>query len=105
MMETKDGFADKLRRAAENNARLMGVVAALGLPEVRGIDGVYRKRLIEIELAPGSDLWQLVDGLSISADRITFLTKPRAEWVFSHREGCPAWRMDHGRPRHGDLPR
>ena len=91
---------------AEMHARLMGVVAALALPEVRCLDGSYRTRVVEIELARESNVWQPVHGVSISAEAITFFTNEsdgaaRSSWRFTHAEGCPAWRMDHGRARHG----
>lgn len=86
--------------SAENEARLAGLVAVLGLPPVRGLDGKERRRVVEVEIA--DDLWQVIDGMAIDADGVTFFTGhngTRSDWRFRRTEGFPRWRLDHGRPR------
>lgn len=78
----------------EQNARLHGLIAVLGLPAVRCIDGEWRRPLVEVEIAHG--LWEPVDGLSIEAERLVFYfgaLPARVEWVFNRKEGVPRWRQ------------
>ena len=46
--------------------RLLGLMAQLALPEVRGSDGVFRKPRIEIEVGRGQ--WVPIDSLSTIAN-------------------------------------
>lgn len=76
-------------------SRLSGLLAMLALPPVRCDDGRYQRRLIEIEIAPGSDKWTAIDGLTIEPTRLIFYTGmngTRRQWVFVRPEGVPRWR-------------
>src|SRR5688572_29329143 len=82
--------------------RLLGLMAQLALPEVRGGDGVFRKPRIEIEVVAGQ--WELIDSLSINDSKMVFsfgINGKRQEWTFLHTEGCPAWRRVRSAVVHG----
>lgn len=83
----------------EDAARLRGVMAMLALPAVRTKGGAYRRRDVEIEVAP--DQWERIDGVSIESERVTFhrgTNGTRREWVFLRIERMPEWRVDAVRP-------
>lgn len=85
---------------AEDAARLHGVMAMLALPEVRCDDGTFRRREVDIEIAPGK--WQRVDGVSVEAERVVFffgVNGHRQQWVFVKGERVPRWRCDANVPR------
>lgn len=80
---------------AENAARLTGLLAMLALPMVRCDDGLYRRRLVELEISAGR--WVAIEGIAIEAHRIIVWSGrngSRTQFEFRKSEGCPPWRTD-----------
>ena len=79
----------------EQAARLHGLMAMLALPARRGDDGVYRRLLVEIEVARGR--WAPVDSVIIESDRLVFsygVNGHRREYTFVAGEDVPQWRTE-----------
>lgn len=84
-----------LRTDAEAWASLRGLMAVLALPPVHCADGAQRKRVVEVEIAPG--VWQVVDSIAIEEHRIRFwhTNGVRAEFVFLRMDNAvPRWRIE-----------
>jgi hypothetical protein len=82
--------------------RMLGLMAQLSLPELRGADGVYRKPRIEVEVTPGK--WEMIDSVAIDDEKIIFsfgVNGHRKEWTFLQAEGCPPWRRVRPETLHG----
>lgn len=79
----------------EQEARLRGLCAVLGLPEVRQPDGSMRRRLVEVNVG---EAWVSITGLAIDADGMHVFGVDGQSYRFIAREGVPPWRMDHGVP-------
>jgi len=84
----------------ENAARLAGLLAMLALPMMRTLDGRYRRRRIEIEYRPGR--WELIEGVEVKADQLTFWrgANGTTERLTVPASRCPHWRADKGESRH-----
>lgn len=84
-----------LQQDANAWASLSGLMAVLALPAVRQPNGVYRRRDVEVEIAPG--VWQAVDSIAVEAERLVFWFGPanaRIEFVFLRVDGAvPRWRQ------------
>lgn len=96
---SESGGTFRIMDDAENAARLAGLLAMIALPMVRDGEGRYRRRVIEIEVAPGK--WAAVDGVAIERERMLFWSGnngTRMQYEFRSSEGCPRWRSD--RPQH-----
>ena len=80
-------------RTSENGSSLHGLLAMLALPPRRGVDGVFRRQLVEVEIAP--DRWAAVEELSIDCDGMTFSWGRNGGSVEYRFEGmmCPRWRV------------
>lgn len=80
--------------ADERWSRLQGLMAALSLPAVRCVDdGIYRKRVIEIEVVAGK--WMPVDAVVIDDTCVLFSSGnngSRAEYPFVGGI-VPRWRF------------
>lgn len=77
----------------EQNARLHGLIAVLGLPPVRHGDGTWKRVPVEVEIKDG--LWERVDGLMIESERLVFTfgaNGTTVQFVFLRKEGVPRWR-------------
>lgn len=87
---------DLLERDAEGWARLSGLVAILGLTT---------RRQVEIELVPNSNEWAVIDGISITREKLECywgVNGHREVFVFRRGESVPEWRFRGGefsRPR------
>ncbi len=87
--------------ATESNAwaKLRGLMAVLALPPVRFADGVFRKRLIEVEIAEGT--WAAVNAIAVEPERLVFwfgINGERVEYVFP-RSHVPNWRIEPSPPQ------
>lgn len=84
----------------ENEARLLGLLSQLALPMLRTSDGRERRKLIEVEVAPGR--WVEIHGASIEPTRLVLWSGnngTRVAYEFHHSEGCPRWRTEKLEPR------
>lgn len=84
----------RLSVETENETRLLGLVQMLTLPFVRAEDGNFRRRAVELEIAPGR--WETIEGFALEGSRITVwrgTNSTRVQFTFQRGE-CPSWRVE-----------
>ncbi len=94
-------MASLLEDDAEGWARLQGLFAQLSLPPIRMDDGNYRRRVVEVEVAPGK--WVPIAGASIDHVRLIVWTGNNGstvQYAFPRGERVPDWRVEKQPRRH-----
>lgn len=89
-------MAGLLDEDLEGWARLQGLLAVMGLPPVREVDGFVRRRVVEIEIRPNSDLWVAIEGIAIEMHRVicwTGTNGSKRQYEFVRGEDMPRWRV------------
>lgn len=78
---------------SEAHARLLGLMAVLGLPPVRCIDGTTKKPLVEVEVCPGE--WRPVETVYVDggAVELAFGKNGSSRVYRFDASDCPSWRM------------
>ncbi len=88
-------MAGLLDSDVEGYARLAGLLAMLALPPIHAGDGTFRRRVVEIEVSPGSDRWIAIEGVAVEAHRIICWTGSngtRQQFEYLRGEKIPQWR-------------
>ena len=84
---------------AENAARISGLCAMIALPMVRTDDGMFRRRVIEVEYRPGQ--WEAVEGIEVKENTLMMWRGSNGSTIrFSvPATRCPRWRADKAESR------